>query len=194
MDSHPDKTIYIPPWRSSEDLDGMLPQIQMNPQAAVAKSAAATMIDRQALATAGMLVVLAVFLFINFTSVMSPQNASSVRASVNFRHSFLGTVTAVDTERNAFTVSYESSQDERIISANASSWTVSLPPGSSFKDAASSKKALCFDTPDLTTVSTVKDGMPCAEAVAVGNKILVEYLLLSADKASIVAKTIIVQR
>lgn len=139
-----------------------------------------------------MAIVLVVVVAGGFLSSQRKQ-AVDVQASFGMKRSFAGTIAAVEKNTNTFTVSFESSADEKIRNSKNRSWGVQLPPGVSFTRPSVANMNVCFSAPDIQkSLSAAAVGL-CEDLIRVGRRALIEYLVLKPANATLIAKTIIVE-
>jgi hypothetical protein len=184
-----DKPIFIFPWkRPSGDPEDSGPKIQINPTAAVTRSQSRAFVS-QIIAGAGMMAVLAIIVL---GGVNRQSQDLSVGASFNHRQSLQGVVVSADYDRDIFILSYESSVDPDIRDTGAPLWKITLPPGESLSGGRTALQ-ICYQVPDIGKSPEKARRTACSEVVKPGAKLLVEYVILNQETASMIAKTIIGQ-
>jgi hypothetical protein len=185
-----DSLFSLPIWNKSSS-DTRSKKFQLNPATAYSKASISG--PSQVVAVVGMAVILLIVLAGGSKSIMSRQTVN-VNASFNMKHSLTGTVSTVSLKDNTFSVTYLSSPDDTIRTTRTKTWNVQLPPGASFLKNTLANMSVCYWLPDLS--GSLSETVPgdCRTLLTTGRKVTIEYLILKPSNASVIAKTILIEK
>ena len=180
--------VIIPPWDGDTDKsDDGVSKIQLNPQTAVIQGNTKANV-RRFVTAAGFMAALIIDIFAGFAGRSSRQPLD-VRARVDRMRSFTGTIAGITREQNRFTVRVTQSQDPLFTESGTNVWNVLLPPGASLNDPDAPLKA-CFKVSDVSGNLADAGEVPCAQIILPGAPVLVEYVSVRYEDATVVARVI----
>lgn len=178
-------TPFFPTW---DDMKKDKNRMQMNPRTAVLQSESRVRVQQ----LVGLATVIVIFVGILAANALK-QKPIDVQATFDFKRAIIGKVLSVNPSDDSFMLSYESSQDQTVIDAKKTTWTMQLIPGRSVTNSRAAEKA-CYAIGTLTDNLSTATPADCASVVTVGRRIVADYVFLNVPSGKAVVRSIIGER
>lgn len=183
----PEDSIFsLPTYRASQFGSGSS-QVQMDPATAMQQGQVKSTI--QTIIRGVSVAVFTLAIIGGGTFYMLKNSATSTQASIDLKHAVLGTIGTVNESENTFTLTGTTSQDPTITQTFITDWSIQLPPGAFFTKP--STVQTCHTISSLERNLTEAMPVSCENFIQPGSKVVVEYLIVKPETATIITKKII---